>query len=200
MNRKLAKHIEDFKQEIIRLGLEDNASKTKFNELYNSDNSLSPTYLMNASGMTWHELITSCGFKAKTVQFENRSDEEIYQSAAEFVKINKVISGTDYTRKQKDSPEYPTYYVLCHRIGWKKFAIRFVLEQKGVAYFQLPWKELTNQQIIQLIIFEDERRRFESSTEMIKRKSSAIPNQHIASQRFGGYKVLYSIIIGRRKE
>jgi len=198
VNVELEKIIDEFKCEISRIGIENDASKTKFNELYNPENSYSPSYLMGAMDMTWIELITYCGFKAKSLPWKNRPENEIYTVGAKFVEENNISCGADYIGKC-DNINYPSYWVICNNIGWRKFIIRYAYDHKGLMNFHMPWAELTNAQILEFTIFEDERNRFESSTEMSHRKSNSVPNQNTASDRFGGYKNLFSIIVGRRK-
>lgn len=197
MDNKQKEIIKSLSKEIIRLGLQDNASRTTYNDRRDPDKSFSPTYIKKELSMPWHEIVMLCGFKAKSLPWNNETEDGVYHGAVDFITSYQIRSSTEYLEKC-DNINYPSYWVISSKIGWKQFIIRYAFENKGITEIGIPWRELTNQQVIQLAMFEDERRKFHGARDMSQRDTSSLPNKSFVSQRFGGYKIFFSIIEGKR--
>ncbi|AVK60480.1 hypothetical protein C5Z25_01230 [Lactobacillus sp. CBA3605] len=115
--------ISEFKAEIIRLGLEKGASRTKYAKLRSND-APSPTTMMDRLDQSWNEIVTECGFEAKTVSWKNADVEDVYQAAAQFVTENGIKSSADYIEKC-DVVKTPSFWVVQGAIGWPEFRIRY---------------------------------------------------------------------------
>ena len=59
-NEELLKNLKD---EVYRLGLQDNPSKTEFNKKYDREKSASPTKLLSRFDCTWAELMGKIGIE-----------------------------------------------------------------------------------------------------------------------------------------
>lgn len=55
--------LEMLKKEIKRIGIEDYPSKTRYNELYDSERAMSATMYLNRFNMTWKELMEFIGME-----------------------------------------------------------------------------------------------------------------------------------------
>lgn len=119
--------LRNLKKEILRLGLEDNPSKTEFNKRYNRENSASPTKLLSRFECTWAELMGKIGieYDGEAIRAERASEankgkqhagvwikmdrEDVMDIVIEEMRNKGIWTSPEYIalRDRKESPSLP---------------------------------------------------------------------------------------------
>ena len=128
------------KEEIIRVGLEDNPNKTDYQRLYDNSRTPSPNTYINKIGKPWVEIVTMIGLKYDVAEKKSAAgkknkgkifnskwkmtDEEFMEMMIQFVKKYDIRTSTDFAEKRSNlrKKEIPSIGTVAKRYGsWKNF-------------------------------------------------------------------------------
>ncbi|MCI1903154.1 MAG: hypothetical protein LKJ03_03640 [Enterococcaceae bacterium] len=121
------------KEEIIRCGIADYPSRTRYNENYDNEKAPSAVSLMNRFKLKWPELMESLGFEydkekmaterskkikgaTKKTKWNTLSDEELF-SVFKGVVIAKNITMVKEYKEKTVGEDAPSYGTIISRLG-----------------------------------------------------------------------------------
>lgn len=133
------------KAEIVRIGIEDHPSRTKYQKLYNRANTPSPSLYMQRFGVSWEKIIASIGFdisthnilrvkagaangrKAKGIKKKNskwnrHSNEELFEVVRKEVVSKNIKYASEYGLK-RNTETSPSESIVRSRLGSLKGVI-----------------------------------------------------------------------------
>lgn len=135
VNKPKEELLELLKEEIVRIGIVDSPSRTKYQEKYDNTKTPHPNTYRNIFGCTWTELMEIIGlnyngqaalersWKVNTknaVKWADRPQEELLDVISTEIKNKNITGVQDYIERydKKNSPSYPTILKVVDG-GWK---------------------------------------------------------------------------------
>ena len=158
------------KNEIIRLGIQDNPSRTAYQEQYNNNNAPSPNSAINKSGQTWMDLMNELGFAYNGLKTpKKRRDSfkmgarltdtqflrDVSLGAIELIHEKEIVSVNDLDRELRS--KYGVTYQNLKNHGYSMAKLRSLYQKKYGVFAPLkkrtsPWDKYDKNELLGIVV------------------------------------------------
>ncbi|KRL08035.1 hypothetical protein [Liquorilactobacillus hordei] len=151
--------LEAFRKEIYRLEIQDNPSRTEYQNRYDKKIAPSPNYLMKVLELNWREIIKFIGLEYKPyLNNENKLGrkeiqynwEEVEAKICKLVFENKIKNNLEFSKILKKE-NFPTSLTLAkHGITWKKIIFEVNDKYNTIINSNIYYKDSDGEELVRI--------------------------------------------------
>lgn len=168
------------KNELIRLGLQDNPSRTAYQNNYDPDLAPAATTVMYRTGQSWNELMKIFGFDYDTRSYKDVSKEEVLDIIVKAIHKADIRGYMEFMLRAKDIKAPSAQTLTSYGMDWQDVQERH--KELYGAYILPPtkrgsWRYLSTDELLDIMANEMKKKGFMSVTEYINgRDTENTPN------------------------
>ena len=197
------------KKEIIRLGIQDNPSRTVYQKNYHRGEAPSPNNVIKVTGMKWKELVNELGFSYDTKKIYAKSAkkeakkrkgmtygvslssainrEKVVNQALELIKKEKIDNVDDFKLRCRAELNVPYATLVRHHYSFetlkelyeKKYGEKIINSKSG------KWVGYSNQELLNMVIDYMKQNNVSSLSEYNYEKDATdVPSARTLTERF----------------
>lgn len=183
MNWKNASNLDllnGIKAELIRLGIDDNPSRTKYTELYDRDMAPAATTVMNKTGLSWAEIVKTIGLDYNNRNYSSMTREEILDLAVKASHDSDIRGYKEFMLREKDIKAPAAQTLAEYGIDWEDIQKRH--NELYGEFIKPPvrsnsWKFVSTDELLDIVAEEMKSKGFRTISEYTeKRDKKTTPN------------------------